>query len=226
MTKAIVFDASTLISFAMNGLLEEVKALKSVFKGNFIITNEVKYEVIDRPIKIKRFELEALKVKSLLDAKIIELPSSIGIKDAEISKRAKEILDIANKTFTGGGKGINLLHLGEASCLALSKILNEKKVENAFAVDERTARMLVEKPDNLKKLFEKKLHTRITSDPKNYKFFEGIRIIRSAELAYVAYKKGLVRLKDGIVLDALLYALKFKGCAISNEEISEIKKLG
>jgi len=32
--------------------------------------------------------------------------------------------------------------------------------------------------------------------------------------------------KGDKVLDALLYAVKFKGCSISNDEIDEIKKLG
>ena len=226
MTKAIIFDASTLISFSMNGLIEEIKALKGIFKdGHFIITNEVKGEVIDRPIKIKRFELEALKIKSMLDQGILEMPSAIGVKDSEISTKTNEILELANKTFTGGDREIKILHLGECSCLALAGILNKQGIQNAIAVDERTTRMLIEKPENLKKLFQKKFHTKIFSDPKNFKFFKGFNVIRSTELAYVAYKKGLVRLKNGIVLDALLYALKFKGCAISNEEIQEIEKL-
>ena len=38
-------------------------------------------------------------------------------------------------------------------------------------------------------------------------------------------QKGLVNLSDGNVLDALLYAVKFKGCSISDDEIREIKKL-
>ena len=42
---------------------------------------------------------------------------------------------------------------------------------------------------------------------------------------YVAYKKDLIRWKQKNILDALLYSLKFKGCAISNEEINEIKKI-
>ena len=210
----------------MNGLIEEVKALKSIFKdGHFIITNEVKSEVIDRPIKIKRFELEALKIKSMLDKGILEMPSALGVKDSEIASKTNEILEIANKTFSGGDRDIKILHLGECACLALAGILNKKGIQNVIAVDERTTRMLVEKPENLKKLFQKKFHIKIFSDPKNFKFFKGFNIIRSTELAYVAYKKNLVRLKGEMVLDAMLYALKFKGCAISNEEIDEIKKL-
>lgn len=57
--------------------------------------------------------------------------------------------------------------------------------------------------------------------------FSDFKIIRSSELAYVALKKGFIEFpaKEEKVLDALLYALKFKGCAISGEEIEEIKHL-
>jgi hypothetical protein len=226
MTKAIIFDASTLISFSMNGLLPELKELRKIFNGKFIITEKVKKEVIDRPITIKRFELEGLKIKQLLDEKVLEMPVSIGIKDEEISKKTDEILNIANNSFIGEKRNIKLIDLGEASCLALSKILNEKKIENVIAIDERTTRMLGELPENLQKLMQKKLHTKINLKKENLEFFKGFKFIRSAELVYIAYKKKLVRLKNGLVLDALLYGVKFKGCSISNEEIEEVKKLG
>jgi len=76
--KAIIFDASTLISFAMNGLFPELKELKKVFNGHFIIPKEVRHEVIDKPIKIKRFALEALRVKQLLADKVLEMPSALS----------------------------------------------------------------------------------------------------------------------------------------------------
>ncbi|MCK5149486.1 hypothetical protein KAJ87_00995 [Candidatus Pacearchaeota archaeon] len=223
--KVIIFDASTLITFAMNGLLPEFKELKKIFNGKFIITKDVKREIIDRPITIKRFELEALKLKQLLDEKIIEMPSCLGINEDEISKKTKEILNLANNIFIGKGKNIELIQLGEASCLVLSRLLNEKKIENVIAVDERTTRMLGEKPENLERLLRKKLHTNITLKKENFYFFKGFKFIRSSELVYVAYKKGLVKLKNGPVLDALLWAVKFKGCAISGDEINEIKRL-
>ena len=223
--KAIIFDASTLISLAMNGLLPELKKLKEIFKGKFIITKEVKKEIIDKPITIKRFELEALKLKQLLDAGILELPLSLQINEEDITKKSQEIMNLANVIFSANEKEIHLIDLGESSCLALSKILSEKKINNAIAVDERTTRMLGEKPDNLHKLLKKKLHTQIIANKENYKIFQGFNFIRSSELVYVAYKKGLVELKNGMVLDALLYAVKFKGCSISGEEIEEIKKI-
>jgi len=225
--KAIIFDASTLITLAMNGLLPEFKELKKIFKGKFIITEDVKREIIDKPITIKRFELEALKLKQLLDDKILEMPSSLKISANEISKKTIELIKIANSTFKGRGKDIKLIDSGEPSCLALSRILDEKKIKNAIAVDERTTRMLGEKPENLERLLQKKLHTKVSFNKENFKFFKGFKFIRSSELVYIMYKKKLTRLKNGnILLDALLYAVKFKGCAISGDEIREIKRMG
>lgn len=223
--KTIIFDAGTLISFAMNGLYEEIRQLKRIFNGKFLITSQVKHEIIDKPITIKRFELEALKLKHLFEDKVLETASSLGIKEEEITKKADEILSIANKIFISHDKEIKILDIGEASCLALSRILDSKCIRNVIAADERTIRMLAEKPENLAKLLTKKLHTKIKAKRENFKHFKGFRFIRSAELVYVAYKKGLIKLKDKMVLDALLYAVKYKGCSISGEEIEQIKKI-
>jgi len=223
--KILIFDASSIISFTMNGLFDEIRKLKSIFKGKFLITNGVKREIIDNPIKIKRFKLEALKMKQLLDEKVFEMPSSIGINDEEILKRGQEMLKIANSSFISEVKKIHLIDLGEASCLALSEILNKKAIKNILVVDERTTRMLVERPENLKNLLEKKMHVNIKIDEKNIKSFTGFKIIRSTELAYVLWKKGLTKLKGIDVLDGILYALKFKGASISHDEIREITRL-
>jgi predicted DNA-binding protein (UPF0251 family) len=211
----------------MNGLLPEIRELKKTFPGKFIIPEEVKYEIIEKPMNIKRFELEALKLNELVEDEVLELPESLGISKEIISTQTKELLEIANKTFFEvNKKEIHLIDLGETACLVLSKILNKQEIPNVVIIDERTTRMLSEKPLNLKKLLQKKLHTRIDIKKENLKHFEGIKFARSAELIYIAYKKGIVRIKNKRVLDALLYALKFKGCAISTEEIEKIKKLG
>ena len=224
--KAIIFDAGVLITFSMNGILGKLKDLKNIFDGEFIITDEVKYEVVDKPINIKRFEFEALNVKRLLDDKVIKTPKDLGISKSEIDKRTEKVLSISNNTFFEKGKPIKIIHNGEASSLALSSILNELKIKNVIAVDERTARMLGEKPENLTKLFQDKFHTQITAKKENFNEFKNFQFIRSSELIYIAFKKGFFDLKDhDTVLDALLYAVKYKGCSISHEEIEEIKKI-
>jgi len=226
MNRAIIFDSGALISLSMSGLINELIKLKENFNGNFLITEQVKFELVDKPIKIKRFELEALRIQELLNKKILEMPDSIGIDSKIIEHKAQEIMEMSNNFFESSREKIKIMQLGEASCLALSKLLKEKKIENVIVVDERTTRMLVEKPENLKELLQKKLHIRIKQIKENFDYFRDFKVIRSTELIYVAWKKGLTDLKDGkLVLDALLYALKFKGCAISYEEIEEIKNL-
>ena len=223
--KAIIFDAGTLISLSMNGLLDELQRLKEIFNGDFLITEQVKYEIIDKPLSIKAFELEALKVQQLLEKGILKISNSYGIDNSIIKLKTNEIMNLANSLFTSSRDRVSIMHLGEASCLALSKILSDKGINNVIAIDERTTRMLVEKPENLKDLLERKLHTNIALVKKDFQPFKGFRTIRSAELMYVAWKKNLIDVKNGDVLDALLYALKYKGCSISDEEISEIKKM-
>lgn len=224
--KSIIFDAGTLISLSMSGLLYILKNLKKDFGGHFLITPDVKKEIIDVPIQRKRFELEALRVKALLEEGILEMPDVLGIDNKILNSKSREVMEMTNSFFKSHRKPLRILQLGESSCLALGKLLNEKGVENLIAVDERTTRVMVEKPENLKGLLEKKLHTRIDVKENSFGYFKDFRVIRSAEILYVAWKKEMVELKDGdTVLDALLYAVKFKGCAISSDEIEEIKKI-
>src|SRR6056297_3253896 len=156
--KVLIFDASSLISIAMNGLLHELKELKKIFPGKFIIPKEVKQEAIEKPLKIN---------------------------DEEISKETTNMLNIANSTFLKNGKKeIHLIDLGETACLVLSRILTNKKIPNLLVIDERTTRMLSEKPQNLKKLLQKKLHVRVDIKKENLKQFKGFKIVRSCELIY------------------------------------------
>ena len=54
--KYLIFDSGPLINYSMNGSLHIIERLKKEFKGEFLITKEVKKEIIDNPKKIKRFE--------------------------------------------------------------------------------------------------------------------------------------------------------------------------
>jgi len=226
MNPIIIFDASTLISFSMAGLLPELRGLKEKSNVKFIISEAVKKEAIDTPLKIKRFQLEALKIKELLDDKVLELPIVLGLDDKLIKTKTQEILDMANTTIYGADKDIHLIDLGESSALAISQILNDKKIDNVIAIDERTTRSLAETPNELKKYLEGKLHSKMTVKQEKVDFFKQFKFIRSVELIYVAYKKGVLRLKGSENLSAVLYALKYKGCAVSGKEIQEIRNLG
>ncbi len=221
--KAIIFDSGSLINFSMNGVLYIIEKLKKEFGGKFLITSDVEYETIKHPLKIKKYELGGLKIQELLNKKIIEMPESLHINSSEIKHKTKEILRKANHIFFSK-RPIHLIDRGEASCLILSEILQNKNIENLIVIDERTTRMLCESPENLHKLMEKKLHTKIKTKKEHYSYFKKFKIIRSSELAYIAYKKNLINLGNGSLLDALLYAIKYKGCSISKQEIEQIKK--
>ena len=81
------------------------------------------------------------------------------------------------------------------------------------------------KSRKLKETFAKKTHTEINAEKENYQFFKNFKIIRSSELVYIANKKGLVELKDPRVLEAMLYAIKYRGCSISEQEVEEMKRI-
>jgi len=73
---------------------------------------------------------------------------------------------------------------------------------------------------------ERKLHTSLDFNSEFAQITQKYKMIRSAELMYLAFKKNLLDLENDVeTLDAVLYSLKFNGTAISSEEIEEIKRL-
>jgi hypothetical protein len=223
--KAVILDSGTLINLSMNGLLYIIKELKRTSNVNFIITKQVKYEIVDRPISIPRFQLGALRIQNLIDSKEIETPDSLDISDSEIQKKTKELMQIANTSVKARGKWIKIVSDAEMSCLALSSLLTKKGTENIISIDERTTRILSEKPENLERLMSKKLHNSVSIIKENFSAFKEFRFLRSTELVYVAHKKGILEVKGPKALEAVLFATKFKGSSVSYEEINQLKKL-
>ncbi|MDH3353427.1 MAG: hypothetical protein OEL87_03190 [Nanoarchaeota archaeon] len=222
--KYLIFDAGPIISLTMNGMLPIVEKLKENFDGEFILTPHVKREVVDRPIKIKKFKLEAIRVQSMIDKGIFKMSSEI-VPNQKLDKEIKRLSKI-----TGGvlrtaqtGEKIKLIHDGEAACLAFSNLCG---AENVIVIDERTTRMLTEAPNRLEEMMEKKLHTPLKAELSLLNELKRFKFIRSAELLYIAYKKNLIPIKKTKdLLDALLYGVKFKGTAITSQEIEEMKKM-
>jgi predicted nucleic acid-binding protein len=222
--KYLIFDAGPIISLTMNGMLELIEKLKENFEGKFILTPQVKREVIDRPLKIKKYKLEALQVQGLIDKGILTMATEI-VSPNTLEKKTKKVLKEINTVLraTHTKEKIKIIHEGEASCIAFSHLC---KCENLIVIDERTTRMLTEAPEQLEQLMEKKLRMPLDANLKPVEYLAGEKYIRSSELAYIAYQKGLLPIKKNKeALDALLYGLKFKGTAIASSEIEEMKKL-
>ncbi len=222
--KYLIFDAGPIISLTTSGMLPVIEELKKVFDGEFILTPSVKHEIIDRPMKIKKFELEAIKVKDMLDRGIFKMSSDI-IPNQKIDKESKRLLKIINSVLRTAqtGEKIKIVHAGEVACLAFSTLC---EAENVIVIDERTTRMLTEAPNRLEEMMERKLHIPIKADISLLNKLKKFKFIRSSELLFVAYEKKLIQIEGGRdLLDALLYSVKFKGTAISSKEIEEMKKL-
>ncbi len=221
--KYLVFDAGPLISLTLNGLLDVLKNLKQVFRGEFIITNSVKYEVVDRPMKIKKYKLEAIKIQNLIDEGILKNANNY-IDENNLKKETQKVLKESNNilSYNQDGKKINIIQEGEASCLAFCNLAKEQSM---IVVDERTTRFLSERPEKLEEMMEKKLHTNLDININSIKSIQNHKIIRSAELLFIAYKKNIIGIKKSKdLIDALLYGVKYKGTAISNKEIEILKQ--
>lgn len=223
--KALIFDSGTLINLSMNGLLYILEGLKDDSDIRFLITPSVKYEIIDRPINVPRFELGALRVKDLLEKGVLQLPDSLKISSKELDVKTKEFLEIANNLLKINGSPLKIVSEGEMSCLALSEILFSQNIENIIGVDERTTRTLCESPKDLSKMISARIHKKVEIASDNVNLFSKYEIVRSSEIILAAYKKGVIKIQGSKVLEALLYATKFKGSSISYEEINFLKKM-
>ncbi|MBT3985836.1 hypothetical protein HOD38_04450 [archaeon] len=223
--KSLVFDSSTIITLAMNNLLWLLKPLRKKFRGEFYIPLSVKKEIIDTPLKSKKFKFEALQVLKVIregDLKIYD--------DSKLASKTKELVRLMNKIFSSGNKDLKVLHEGEVSALVLAQELGSQ----AVVIDERTTRMLLERPFELGDYLKRKLHRDIFVNRKVLdrfsKEFKSLRIIRSVELGLVAYELGLLdryipdkklgNEKD--LLDAFLWGAKLRGCAVSVSEINSL----
>ncbi|MFH0752721.1 MAG: hypothetical protein V1914_03960 [archaeon] len=229
--KCLVFDTSAIISIATNNLLYILKPLKKKYGGDFCLPSAVRAEIIDRPLGSKKFKLEAIQVLTEV------LEGTLSLKD-ESDEEVKRIANLANSIFIAQGNYISILHGGETAVIVLAK----RTGAEAVIIDERTTRLMIESPMSVAKLLGKKMHTGIKVNRKNLNAFKdytkGMIVLRSVELAIIAYDRGLLKRytrpesknltplnprRD--VLDGLLWGLKLRGCSISPEEIEEIMHL-
>lgn len=222
--KYLIFDAGPVISLSMSGLLPVLRSLKKEFDGEFIITPAVKEELVDKPMKIKKFKLEAIRVKKLLDEGVFRMSSEI-VDDSKLERETDRILRLFDGavSFSNGREKIKIVHKGEVSCLAFANLSN---CHNLLVVDERAVRLIFEDSKGLKKMMEKRLHASLTLYSKQIERIGDYSFVRSADLAFLAYDKGLIDLGSGVeVVDSIMYSLKSNGAVVSSGEIEQMKKI-
>jgi len=151
-----------------------------------------------------------------------------GVKK-QIGDKAKSLMALANSIYRAKGHNLQLIQYGEMSAFAAAKIYGA----NAVVVDERITRALLEHPEDLAKLMSRRLHTRVHINKDKLKEFhklaKGIKIIRSVELATIAYEKGIldaykvnVPNNETELLSSILWGVKLHGCAVTETEIRNI----
>ncbi len=221
--KSLVFDTGPIISLTVNNLLWLLSPLKKAFKGTFVIPSAVHSELVSTPLNSKKYKFEALQVQKQIEDGILE-----ESQDLTILGQGSQLLNAANNVFLAHNHPLTICQYAEMQVLAACKNLNSPAV-----IDERITRMLVEQPVQLRKLLEKRLHTKISMNQNALETFQHctgrISIIRSVELVTLAYEKGLLDAYlvhvPGVrraLLESVLWGVKVHGAAVSEDEINEL----
>jgi len=227
--KSLVFDTGPIISLITNNLMDVLVELKKRFGGEFVISEQVKWELVDRSLQTKKYKLEGMMILRYINENVLKPYSNF-----EVREKTNEILDLANSSFLVRGRPLILLHRPEVESVALAQYLKA----DACVVDERTMRLMVENPLSLQRIFEKKLHTKVEINHRKLRLLKSklnMNIIRSSEIMVVAYELGLMNKyldgplikgnAKGELLEGLLWGLKLRGCSISEEEIYDLMNM-
>ena len=215
-----VIDTGTMITMSGTCLMNVFKSFVKANKIVLMISSTIAQESVWNPINNKKFALNAARIKYAIDQQIVK---SIP-KNSQINFEMEKILRIANNIFFTQNGPISIIQSGEAEALALAKIYSAK----AMFIDERTTRSLIENPQRLKQVLERRQDepVRINQDNLNAirNIFLDLKMFRSVDIIALAYEQDLFNseLAHGkLELEAALYSAKFNGCAVSEREISE-----
>ncbi len=224
--KKIVLDSSSLISISDNCFIKVMKHLAQKENISFIIPESVYMESVQTPARIKRFELNAIRIRDAVEEGYIKVMKTTPAMRQRMERLERETFDLCECD----GEKVRLLHLGESETLALIKEINA----DVLAIDERTTRMLIEEPQNIVPFLQRRHEGRVSINRAALDSFRaeygGIKIVRSVELIALSYDDGtfgeeIHRTRQA--LEAALYAVKFAGCAVSFNEIGNyLRKVG
>ncbi len=217
--RSVVCDASSLIALTDTGLLGALVMIESKMKGNLLITKGVIDESVNTPIKRPEYAFSAIRIKRALKSGLFE------IIDYDLNTYDRILRATNNMFYTD--RPFHLVNHGEAEMLAAAL---DNRI-NYVLMDERTTRMLIESPLELKKHLENEFRIRINVNQEFFDDFkrltDGIKVIRSTEILAIAKEHGYFHKFQDMEREAYkaaLYALKFNGCSISYEEIEELAK--
>ncbi|MHA2296770.1 MAG: hypothetical protein ACXAEU_03165 [Candidatus Hodarchaeales archaeon] len=220
-----VLDSSTIISLVSTSLHSILKQFRDEHSVQFMTGNIVIHETVEQGLNTKTHRLNSLQILDLVETGIIDV---IDTRNNQL----KELMKIVNELYSVNDHPITIFHEGEAECLLVANMMHS----NAILIDERTTRLLIEKPKSLRDLLRAKLHSPIKLNKEKLalfqrKYYKQSRptLIRSAELAVFSFEHGMLKnyanrsyypRSKREILEGILWALKSKGCTISTEEIN------
>jgi predicted nucleic acid-binding protein len=218
-TKAVI-DTGTMITLSGTCLMNVFKNFVRANKIDLMISNTIAQESVWNPINNKKFALNAARIKYAISEQIVKTVP----KDSQISFEMEKILKIANHIYFTQHGPLTIIQAGEAEALALAKIYNSK----AMFIDERTTRSLIENPLRLKQVLERRQEETVKINQENLDAIKGmfptLKMFRSVDIIALAFEQDLFdhELAHGkLELEAALWAAKFNGCAVSENEINE-----
>ena len=217
MVRAVI-DTGTMITLSSTCLMNVFKTFVKTNHLELFISNTVAQESVWRPLTNKRFALNAARIKHAMNSGII---TTIPVTP-EILSLQQRILTLANNAFTTTHGPLSIIQGGEAEALALAKLYDA----HALFIDERTTRALIENPARLKQVLERRQEQAVHVNEQNLTtlraLFPKLLMFRSVDLIATAYQQKLFdgELAHGTLeLEAALYAAKYAGCAVSENEI-------
>ncbi|MFH1521254.1 MAG: hypothetical protein ABID61_06420 [Candidatus Micrarchaeota archaeon] len=220
MARDVLCDSGVLISLTAGCLDSLVRFFAEKYNVRFIIPPSVEYETVTRPLhsNLRKYLFSAIRIKDAIADGVVV------VVDAKIETETRRLMNAANNMFYIKGKPVRLIHYGESEVLALAK---ETGVETIL-IDERTTRLLIEGPFKLKGHLEKEFQVNVMINKNSFRELaatvSSLDALRSSELVMLAYEKGYFKSFQKLqkeALEAALYKMKYAGCSISFEEITE-----
>ncbi|NPA77123.1 MAG: hypothetical protein GXN93_05225 [Candidatus Diapherotrites archaeon] len=214
----VALDTGPLISLSSTCLLWLLDKLPM----DFYVPPAVVDESYRAPMHTKQYRFSAMRIHQY----IVEG----RLRREDLGKQGEALVEeftrIANSAYVAHHRPLRIIHRGEAEAIILAKIM-----DNVLLVDERTIRLLLEDPEELKYLLERRTgaHIRHNRDmtERLQEIAGDVLMLRSADIVAYAYEEGILGPKNKEYIEAALYALKYAGCAISEQEIQEyVSKLG
>jgi len=220
MAKEILCDSGVLISLTAACLDNMLYYFSEHHHIKFVIPPSVEYETVTRPIQsnLRKHLFSAIRIKDAIDDGVVV------VVDAKVESETRALMNSANNLFYIKGAPLRLIQYGESEMLALGRELGIDYI----LIDERTTRLLIEAPFKLKQHLESEFQVNVMVNKTHFReLASGIssfKVMRSSELAMIAYEKGYFKSFEKMqkgALEAALYKMKFSGCSISFDEIAD-----